>query len=397
MAPARDPVAFGAMERIAPSHSRAIVAASVLAVACGSVERRDDWHALPDAPASAWSTARPAEPLDAAACWRVGDRVVYEIVVDAHGESERYEFALSIEALPEPRQSAVDPHPIHGWVICDRATWRYQWAPRQVLHHFGEATVRVEVSRPDGRREHSVFSQVTTANLHQAKVDDTLLLGVNEVVASLLRAECVFDRLLDVIRKPSIGSVIRRLGRVEVAVQWPPREERTVFQQDTPLGQVPAVWQAVAIDANGEPALDGRVLFTFKRAPLLLAAGVLSIEAWHPDAPQRRVTARLIEARRGAETEPIDHRRLGRGLRIGMPLEEACALLGGTVDQTVARGRLADGRPVELLEIDVPGVWMFAVVHDTRLLYACAGDESALCYLRHRGFTPDDEGDGERR
>ena len=65
----------------------------------------------------------------------------------------------------------------------------------------------------------------------------------------------------------------------------------------TPMGELPSTWVPFALDANNEPALDCRALVTWKRWPLLLSAGVLRVEAHHPDDPKKRIPIRLIEAR----------------------------------------------------------------------------------------------------
>lgn len=367
------------------------LAASLALVSCAGFERQADWYPTEPAPPAGWEGAGPMDPMDAAAIWGVGDSVAYAVDVTAPDLRRHYTFTLTIVGLPPPR--SVDrcmADPVHGRVLTATARQNFQWGPVLALHHWGEAAIRARLVGDDGTDCERTFQHEATAHFHQESMDVGCLVDTRELFRSLLGLDCMLEELLTVVRPPSAWSVLTRFGRIQVALDWPRAPHAAIVEEDTPLGRVPTLWLPVTLDANGQPALDGRVQFTWKRSPLMLSAGVLRIEAWRPDDPTRRVTVRLIGAVRGTPADVVPPDALGHGLRVGMTLAEANAVVQGKGQETLQRGRLADGSVVELVHVDAPWIWLFVVVADGRLLFASAGDHACLVFLQQRGFVADD-------
>ncbi|MBL8752093.1 MAG: hypothetical protein JNK15_02225 [Planctomycetes bacterium] len=373
------------------------IAAALLAAACGSVSRSDDWvRTLPEAPGGFRATGH-VDAMDPAAIWGIGDRVEYTIEVVLGTERRTFTFTLTTTALPESRTKGIaTPHPVHDRILTRTAHESWQHGPVVAYHAFGPAKVRAELRSADGTECSGEFEVESLANLYVEDVRTAWSIGVHGMFGALLGLDCMHATLLRLVRRPSAWSVLARLGRVEVQLQWPELDRMEIVEASTPFGTVPTAWRPMTILANGQPALDGRVQFTWKQSPLLLAAGVLQVEAWHPDDPTARITIRLASARRGIPPDSPDPDELGGGLRRGMTVADACSLLGGTIEKELARGCLADGRRVELLQLRVPRWWLVVVVHEGRLVFASGGDDLSQHWLKVRGFVPDAADDAAR-
>lgn len=366
-----------------------VVVAATFATACAGIERSADWPESAPPPPGAFAAPGPFSEMRADAIWGVGDRVVYSVDVDDGGVHHAFTFTLTTTRLPP-----VDPdgiviaHPVHGRVVTRSA--RDQWQHNPIAYSGdGMATLQAELAGDDGT---ACGGSIEAELLAYWWVDDMgvgMTVGVHPVFAALLGLDCMHSTLLRLIRAPSAWSVIRNLGHVRVGLEWLPVDKLHYVEQETPFGVMPTAWLPMTITANGQPALDGRVQFTWKRSPLLLSAGVLQIEAWHPDDATRRVTVRLASACRGEPPDAPAATDLGNGLSVGMTVSEVLALKGGVLGAVKARGRLADGRCVELVEFEVLHQWLFGVLHEGRLLFASLGPHLSRDFLRRRGFVPD--------
>jgi hypothetical protein len=367
------------------------------AAACSGVERAADWHRHTAPPPGAFDAPGPFDAMASDGIWGVGDRVAYTIDVDAAGTQQRFTFTLTTTQLPpsSPDGSFL-AHPVHGRVLTrstygqwGHPTWnaetrRYEGAR---YHGWGRARLRAELSADDGTRHSGEFDSDTFAFWYADDVRHGGLAGVHELFVALLGLDAMHATLLRVIRPPSAWSVVRNLGSVRLGLEWPETGPIPVEPQVTPFGELPTVWVPFTIVANGQPALDGRIQFTWKHPPLLLTAGVLQIEAWHPDDPTRRVVVELASAQRGTPADAPHPDELGHGLRCGMTHAEVLAVTNGRSSTVVASGALADGRHVELLEFDVPHMLLFGVMHEGRLLFANPVDTFACHYLALRGLA----------
>ena len=370
-----------------------VLAAAVASSACAGVERPADWHASLPAPPQHAAAAGPFDAMDAAAIWGVGDRVVYTIAVTGGGMDRGYEFTLTTVALPPARPDDHGfAHPVHGRVLtrsAPRETWQH--GPWRYYSGEGDATLRADLRGDDGSACGGDLAATRIAHWHADELTVALGAGVHELFAAIVGLDCMQAALLQVVRPPSAWSVLRTFGRVELALEWPAVDHVPVALEPTPFGPLPCAWRPFSILANGQPALDGRVQFTWKHSPLALGAGVLQVEAWHPDDAAKRVTLLLTSARRGTppDAPPLDD--LGFGLRRGMTLDEARAVLGGASLEPRERGRLADGRAVATFDLETERVWITAAVHADRLLFATVGEDLTADWLRRRGFVRDPE------
>lgn len=365
------------------------IATTLMLAACAASPRPDDWHSSLPPPPDGFTASGPFDPIDAAAIWGVGDRVVYTIEV-VHGTARNtFTFTLTTRQLPAPRGGIAIVHPVHDRILTRTADEQWQLGPVVCYEQRGPALMHATLRGDDDTQCEGEFRVEALANLHVEDVRVGYESGVHDMFGALLGLDCLHAALLRVVRAPSLLSVLGNLGRIRVALRWPDGVPLEVTTAATPFGTLPTTWCPMTLEANGQPALDGRVQFTWKQSPLLPGAGVLQVEAWHPDDPTARLTIRLAAAQRGVPPDRPDPDDLGNGLRRGMTVDAACALLGGRREKVHERGRLADGRRVELVELDVPTWWLFVVVHGDRLLFASGGDDLALHWLRLRGFTAD--------
>ncbi len=370
-------------------HPRLLLAATVAltVVACSSVTRPDDWHARTPPPPGAFAAPGPFDPMASEGIWGVGDEVVYSVDIDDHGTHTGFTFSLTTTQLPPSDDDAwVFAHPVHGRILTRTCDSDWQHNP---LAYTGEgiATLQASLRGNDGS---SCGGEITAKVLAHWFVDEMgvgIHDGVSNLFGALLGLDCVHQTLLRVIRAPSAFSMLKNFGRIDVGLHWPKAGHVGFVDQETPFGVLPTVWLPITITANGQPALDGRVQFTWKQPPLLLGAGVLQIEAWHPDDAQRRVLVRLASARRGTPPDAPDPTDLGHDLRRGMTIDEVLRQKNGKEATVVERGALGDGRHVALVEFDVPRELLFGVVEDNRLIFASLGDDLCIDFLRRRGFV----------
>ena len=365
-----------------------------LAAGCGSVQRPADWPSTALPPPGAFAAPGPFDAMASDAIWGVGDRVVYAIDVDDAGSHQAFTFSLTTTKLPpSDPDSLVIAHPVFGHVMTRSGYDEWQHDP-VAYSGCGIATLHAELRSDDGQ---SCGGDIEAELLSHWWVDDMAIgmqAGVFPLFRGLLGLDCMHATLLRVIRAPSAWSVLANLGSIRIGLEWLRVDALRYEDQQTPFGVLPTTWLPITISANGQPALDGRVQFTWKRSPLLLSAGVLQVEAWHPDDASRRVTVRLASACRGAPPDAPAKDDLGNDLTVGMTVAEVLAVKGGVLGEEHARGRFADGRRVELVRFEVPRQWLFGVLHEGRLLYASLGEHLSIDYMRRRGFVDDEPAAG---
>jgi hypothetical protein len=366
--------------------SSELAASAVFAVAaaCAGVKRADDWHRHLPAPSAELHGAGPFDAMVPDGIWGVGDRVAYTIAVDDGDRTVRFRFELTAIALPQPDPDGFAVvHPVHDRILTRTAL---EQQPGGGYYAHDPARVRVRLVGDDGTDCGGELDAELLAHWYADSVERLAACGVHELFAVLLQLDCLHAALLRVMRAPSLWSVAQRLGRIEVALQW--RGERGLVQPAaTPFGELPTLWAPFTILANGQPALDGRIQFTWKHPPLLLGAGVLQVEAWHPDDPTRRLAMRLDTAVRGTPPDAPDRDDLTEGLRRRMSLADAMRTLGGAAVQRSERGVLADGREVEVVQLLGPHQRMHAVVGPGGLLCASVLDDVVLEWLSRRGYV----------
>ncbi len=373
-----------------PRSARALALVAAIGAACSGVERPLDWHAPSPPPPPAWSAAGPFDAMDPAAVWGVGDRVVYTIAVTGGGIDCGYEFTLTTLALPPARRD--DPgcaHPVHGRVLTRSARESWQHEPRPYYAGGGNATLRAELRGDDGSACGGDVDTIALAHWYADELGMAFDDGVQPLFATLVGLDCMQEALLRVVRAPSAWSVVRGLGAITLALEWPRIDRFEIAAEPTPFGPLPTAWRPFTITANDQPALHGRMQITWKHSPLALGAGVLQLEAWHPDDASRRVTIRLASARRGVPPDSPPRDDLGFGLRRDMTLEQASAMLGGASVGLRERGHFADGSTVETFDLANERTWLTVAVRGDRLLFAAVGEDLTRDWLRRQGFVRD--------
>jgi hypothetical protein len=360
-----------------------------IGAACAGVARPEDWYTKTPPPPGAFAATGPCDAMAIDGIWGVGDQVVYTVDVDDAGTHHGFTFTLTTTKLPPSDPDRMGfAHPMHGRVLT--YTCEYDWQLNPVCYEGrGQATMRAELCSDDGTHCSGEFEAEAFAHRFVDDIREGINDGVQPLFAGLLGLDCLHATLLRVIRAPSAWSVVRNFGRITIGLDWHRIEHLEFVDEATPFGVLPTAWLPITISANGQAALDGRIQFTWKRPPLLLSAGVLQIEAWHPDDAKRRLTARLASARRGTPADIPDERDLGLGVKRGMTIAEVFVAWGVGGTKLHTRGKLADGRIVELLEFDMPATGLFGVLHEGTLIFASGGDELSRDFLQRRGFVPE--------
>jgi hypothetical protein len=360
---------------------------AVVGASCSGVQRAHDWHEHLGAPEAAVPGSGPFDAMVPDGIWGVGDRVVHVIAVDDGERALRFIFELTTIALPGADRGGLEVvDPVHGRILTRTA--RVQMSRGTETVASGPARVRARLVGDDGTDCGGELDAELLAHWHADSLESFgVMSGVTELFGALLRLDCMHAALLRVLRPPSAWSVARRLGGIEVALVFAWQRELVVSERDTPFGRLPTMWQPFTITANGQPALDGRIEFTWKHAPLLLGAGVLRVEAWHPDDPTRRLTLHLDSAVRGTPPDAPDPDELCAGLRRGMPLAAVTRTLGAANAEPVECGRLADGTDVDLVVLREPRFDVHTVSVRGELLYAALHRSLLDTFLHRRGYV----------
>jgi len=271
----------------------------VLVAACGAAPRATDWQeAVSTAAPQVWQRRDAFLPaLDPERVAQLGDHVHYEVEQHTGGEPKTWTFDLELVGLPPKGHFERTPDEVSGRVRSDRGRCVTTKRGEQVLSCIYSGLGEVRIAMHDDARDARSRDVATEVLLHfhASDLEGWPSFGMLALLNLVLKVDFAHERLMDVVRPPSIGSVVRRLGRVDLTARFP-NEGRQRLTVASPFGEVEAVWIPLVLDANGEPALDCRVLVTDKHWPLQLSAGVLCLEACHPDAPDRRVTVRLRDA-----------------------------------------------------------------------------------------------------
>lgn len=271
-----------------------LLALVACATGCAVPERAADWQdaVRTDGPRSWQGRAATLPALDSERVAQVGDHVVYEVVQHREGDVARWSFSIELEALPPARLAGDDEmnRTRHGnyFAVGHEGV-------REFVSYYGDGRVRIAMHDPGVAPVKKSVAAFVLLHTEQADLQKSAEYGVVRLLEVVLQTDFAFERLLEVVRIPSLRALASRLGRIEIEARFPEEGHERVLV-DTPVGRVPAVWIPMTLNANGEPALDCRLLVTNKQWPLLLSMGVLCLEACHPDAPERRVTVRLVDA-----------------------------------------------------------------------------------------------------
>ncbi len=255
-------------------------------------ERRVDGTEVPA------SLAIGFDDLSKEGVWGVGDRVVMSVRFDDHGEYDVW--FVTIEIVARDREGEVTLGGVPGAQEIGEIWFDGMGRAR---YYRGDAELEIGVYVRDGQlMASSRVHMRLLARVDQENADSGLPLGVEEIFGIVINTPTLRDILMDVARVPSPWSILTHAG-VTVTASVAVAKTRKTREMDTPFGLQPCRWMGIGLDANGEPALDCEVLFTWKRSPLLLCAGAIEIQAQHPDDAERRLTIQLVGARRGSGAE----------------------------------------------------------------------------------------------
>jgi hypothetical protein len=273
-------------------------------------------------------------PLDPEAIWSDGDYVRYRVASNADGKLREWQLEFSLPELPpdisltkypghrqyaDPASKTIRMRNAFPNSMSDKATGK------RSFRYARSAPMRVTCTRLDGTGEVAVdVSTQHQAHVWLSSVDAKPGLALSFLFGVLMKVDRLMEELIAVVRPPSMLSVLTNGMKIYVGLELHRPEQIEVLQVDTPLGRVPAYWLPATITANNQKALDCRFLITWVQSPLLLTVGVLRIEGHHPDDPEKRIVAHLIDAQRG---DPIaakaTNNELGpKGVHTGMTERE---------------------------------------------------------------------------
>jgi hypothetical protein len=268
-------------------------------------------------PAVIGSSARIEEP-EASKKWRPGDTVVHGITLKSPKGIRRWLVRISVHSYPadlaladEPSVSItplspVEEDPAHDPVLVLLAV--------ETFDESGQSLHGARVPVPADVFEHGFYPGCLVAMMgweprvegkrmvlpHPSGADAKAVERSLAVFTSLFRlANLELKPILDaVVAPPPIVKVLLRGGYIHLTIVSGfigATEPVTGFTGvPDPVYSFP-----FEVQAYGSPALRGRIFVTDSRPPLLPAAGVVAIEAAHPDDPESTVSVRLLSATRG--------------------------------------------------------------------------------------------------
>lgn len=239
--------------------------------------------------------------------FRLGDGAVYGLRLVAGSAVEEWLVSLEVEKAAAPDLMTVHRFDLNGREVLIgtasvglRATVhdREGRVVQSSTSFVGDAFLRAgsleacDLVRASGWRTGTV-AQPTDA---EASILVRGVMGMYQLFGVLRENEALGPLLLRVVRRPSILSIVTNGG---VTLLLEARLEEAVQVDPTPFGAPRAMRYPVRILANGTLALEAAFFVVAPQPPNHLSAGVVAIDAWHPDEPERRFTMRLLGGRRG--------------------------------------------------------------------------------------------------
>jgi len=112
------------------------------------------------------------------------------------------------------------------------------------------------------------------------------------------RSPGIRDLIWELVEKPSVWSVVRRMGRVECGVTFLSKGVAAVAASPWGLPATVDVFKIpFTLKLNGETGLHCILVVTQPRPPLLISAGILGLSVQSPNDDANRLLLRVIAAR----------------------------------------------------------------------------------------------------
>jgi len=111
----------------------------------------------------------------------------------------------------------------------------------------------------------------------------------------------------ELLEKPSVWSVLGRIGRIESGVIFHTKGVGPVSEEPWALPAVAEVFKIpLTLELNDRPGLQCVLVVTHPRPPLLVSAGIIGILAQSPGDDAKRLFLRIVAARTAEPRESID-------------------------------------------------------------------------------------------
>jgi hypothetical protein len=278
----------------------------------------------PDRFAAGRSLLPGKHPPAAGETWRSGDSVLLGIAIDAAGQQREWYLRATIVGKIGGEYDGT-PFTISDSVRVKRSGRGEEW----VRIDYDLVRVKIELFDGETRRlsrstalmpelclqyglldyiEQSLDGRDAFAAAQLQSGEDGEPLASEELrravagwiaimkLPEFLQRERSMEQLIwRIIERPNLLSLLMR-GRVNLDVGLSGEDARP---ETTAGGFEPAYRVPVSLTINGRPAVRCEIVVTRADPPLGPCGGLLAIDATHPSDPQRKLSVRLLGARRG--------------------------------------------------------------------------------------------------
>ena len=251
--------------------------------------------------------------------WRSGDTMIHGITLRSPKGIRRWLVRISVHSYPadlaqadEPSVSVLWPTRVEGSALHDSSPVLLRV---ETFDEVGHSRHEAHVLVPADDFEHGFYPGclVGVMPAWQARVEGNKIVlpypsGAD--AKALERSMAVFTSLFHLANlelKPILDAVVARPPVVKVLLHGGYIHLTIVSgfigatQPVTGFTGVPDPVYSFPFEVRAyeSPALRGRIFVSDSRPPLLPAAGIVAIEAAHPDDPATTVSVRLLSATRG--------------------------------------------------------------------------------------------------
>jgi hypothetical protein len=266
-------------------------------------------------PALIGSSARIEDP-EASKEWRPGDMVIHGITMRSPKGIRRWLIRIGVHSYPADLSLADEPS-VSITPLSEVEGSRPRDSSRVLLavETFDESGRSLHAARVPVRAdefEHGFYPGCLVGMTWEPRVEGNQIVAYPSgadaraverslgVFNSLFRlANLELKPILDaVVAPPPILKVLLHGGHIHLSIVSGFVGATEPVQGFSGVSD-PVYSFPFEVFAYESPALRGRILVTDSRPPLLPAAGIVAIEAVHPDDPASTVSVRLLSATRG--------------------------------------------------------------------------------------------------